>query len=44
MDPDFVMRGTSYPRTLAGKRLLMAFSQFEIEEHEKAKKKADAKK
>lgn len=38
MDPEFVMRGTSYPRTLIGKRLLMAFAQYEVEQIEKASK------
>lgn len=38
MDPDFVMS-----RSDMGRRLLFAFSSFEIEEAEKARKKANRK-
>lgn len=38
MDPDFVMS-----RTDMGRKLLFAFSQFEIDEENKRKKEADKK-
>lgn len=37
MDPDFVMTGTSD----MGRRLLFAFSSYEIEQENEAKKKAE---
>lgn len=39
MDPDFVMNKTSD----MGRKLLFAFSSYEIEQEDKAKKEADRK-